>query len=187
MSDIGERDGKRAREMEKGPEPAGERESEKERDSAGERETDKARDPVGGRVTSVRREPAAGSETKERREAVERSGTEPMPDVTEAELIRLRWERETPFAVYLYTPFCGTCRYGEKMLDVVRAIEPSANVLKSNVNFLPNVVAEWKIESVPCLVFVEGKRIADKLYTMRSVDYLLERVRSMLLRSDDVR
>ncbi|WP_309118445.1 thioredoxin family protein [Paenibacillus sp.] len=104
----------------------------------------------------------------------------PMTDVAEQELIRRRWSGEAPFAVYFYTPWCGTCRYGEKMLTVVRAMAPDAAMFKANVNFMPTVVQDWKIESVPCLAFVEEKRVTEKVYTMRSVEYLLERVRARL-------
>jgi len=103
-----------------------------------------------------------------------------MPDIDEQALIRRRWSGEAPFAVYFYTPWCGTCRYGEKMLTVVRAMTPDGSFVKANVNFMPAVVQDWKIESVPCLAFVENKRVAEKIYTMRSVEYLLERVRERL-------
>jgi len=109
--------------------------------------------------------------------------TEPapdMPEVSEAELVRRRWADDGAFAVYFYTPLCGTCKLGEKMLHVVRAIEPGAGIVKANVNFMPSIVAEWKIESVPCLAFVEGKRVTEKLYTLRSVENVLERVRTRL-------
>lgn len=105
----------------------------------------------------------------------------PFPEVDEKTLLQQRWSGETPFAVYFYTPWCGTCRYGEKMLTVVQALEPSARIYRSNVNFLPNVVQEWKVESVPCLAFVRDKRVTEKLYTMRSVEHLLERVRERLM------
>ncbi len=103
-----------------------------------------------------------------------------IPDVDERELIRRRFRSETPFAVYFYTPLCGTCKLGEKMLLVVRAMSPEAAVVKANVNFMPAVVQDWKIESVPCLTFVDEKRIVEKLYTMRSVEFLLQRVRERL-------
>jgi thiol-disulfide isomerase/thioredoxin len=104
-----------------------------------------------------------------------------FPELTESELIRLRWSQASNFAVYMYSPWCGTCRYGEKMLSVVKTMAPSAAIYKSNVNFLPNLVPDWRIESVPCLIFIEQKRMTEKLYTMRSVEYLLEKVRRRLL------
>lgn len=102
-------------------------------------------------------------------------------ELDEQALLRKTWSGGEPFAVYFYTPWCGTCKYGEKMLTVVAAMEPSAQMYRGNVNFLPTVVREWKIESVPCLAFVQGKRLVEKIYTMRNVEHLLERVRDRLL------
>lgn len=104
-----------------------------------------------------------------------------IPELTEQELLQKQWSSELPFAVYFYTPFCGTCKVGEKMIRIVQALEPAALIYRSNVNFLPSIVQEWKIESVPCLAIVENKRVKDKMYTMRSVEYLLAQVREKLL------
>lgn len=100
-----------------------------------------------------------------------------LQELNEQALIRMRWREPAPFAVYFYTPWCGTCKYGEKMLNVVKAMAPGALIYRANVNFLPSVVQEWKIESVPCLAFVEGGRVTEKLYTMRSVEFLLQKAR----------
>lgn len=113
-------------------------------------------------------------------EAEKESG---MPEIDEQQLIRRRWAGGKPFAVYFYTPWCGTCRLGGRMLDIVRTIEPEAAIWKADVNYMPAVVQEWKIESVPCLAFIEDKRISEKLYTMQSVPFLLETVRRRLIQS----
>lgn len=104
-----------------------------------------------------------------------------IPEKSERELLDMRWREGAPFAVYIYTPWCGTCKWGEKMLSVALTIEPNAHVYKSDINYLPALTKEWKIESVPCLVFVEGKRVKEKLYRMQSVDFLLAQMRERLL------
>ncbi|WP_199614540.1 thioredoxin family protein [Paenibacillus alkalitolerans] len=104
-----------------------------------------------------------------------------IPRLTERELLDLRWRGDDPFAVYIYTPWCGTCKLGERMLTVVLALEPGAAVYKSDINYLPAITREWKIESVPCLVFIENRRVKEKLYRMNSVDVLLAHVRDRLL------
>jgi len=103
-----------------------------------------------------------------------------MPEIDEKTLLRRRWSDEGPYAVYFYTPWCGTCKIGERMLDVVLAMEPGRKIYKANVNFMPTIVPEWKIESVPALVFVAEKRVVEKLYTMRSVEHVLKRIRERL-------
>jgi len=110
-----------------------------------------------------------------------------MPEIDEKTLLRRRWTDEGPYAVYFYTPWCGTCKIGERMLDVVLAMEPGRKIYKANVNFMPTIVPEWKIESVPALVFVaeEGRRAAvaalrAAVGTMRSVEHVLKRIRERL-------
>jgi hypothetical protein len=81
------------------------------------------------------------------------------------------------WALYLYTPMCGTCGVAEKMLDIVLAITPGIPLYKSNVNYIAELARSWKVESVPCLIFFEGGRVQEKLYAMESVvklHYLLK-------------
>lgn len=75
--------------------------------------------------------------------------------------------------VYLYTPLCGTCKMTDRMLSVVLAIMPNLPIVKSNVNFCPQLVQSWQIESVPCIVSLQQHRITDKRYRMQGVDELL--------------
>lgn len=102
-------------------------------------------------------------------------------DVAQQELTALRWESAKPFAVYFYTPLCGTCKMGERMLSVAHELVPEAKLYKGNINFMPAIAQEWKVESVPCLAFVEGKRVKEKVYTMRSVEFLLGLLRERLI------
>lgn len=84
------------------------------------------------------------------------------------------------FAVYFYTPLCGTCKVAEKMLQVVEATLPDLPLYKSNINFMSELAFEWEIKSVPCLIFVEHGKVARKLYAMRSVSDLYEALKPLL-------
>lgn len=108
-------------------------------------------------------------------------GMQSMQEKSERQLLEMLWRDGAPFAVYIYTPWCGTCKWGEKMLSVALTIEPDAAVYKSDINYLPTLIKEWKIESVPCLAFVEGKRVKEKLYRMTSTDFLLAQIRERLI------
>ncbi|WP_010494091.1 thioredoxin family protein [Paenibacillus elgii] len=57
-----------------------------------------------------------------------------------------------PRYIFFYTPLCGTCKVGEKMLEVVQALNPRTTMGRCNINFSPLLARNWKIESVPCLV-----------------------------------
>jgi thioredoxin 1 len=103
-------------------------------------------------------------------------------EVSQKELVTMLSNGEDRCAIYIYTPWCGTCRYGENMLNVVITIVPNLKLFKSNINYLPLVSNSWKIESVPCLVFLEAGHLTDKIYTIHSVEFLLAKVRQMMLR-----
>lgn len=74
--------------------------------------------------------------------------------------------------LFVYTPLCGTCKVGERMLEVVQATGSAVPLYKLNINYAPELAEQWQITSVPCLIVLdEGEPIARE-YTMRSVDHL---------------
>ncbi|WCK55296.1 thioredoxin family protein [Aneurinibacillus sp. Ricciae_BoGa-3] len=76
---------------------------------------------------------------------------------------------EGNWALYLYTPMCGTCAVAEKMLEIVLATTPDIPLFKSDVNYIAELARSWKVESVPCLMLFETGRLRDKIYAMESV------------------
>jgi thioredoxin-like negative regulator of GroEL len=92
---------------------------------------------------------------------------------TEKQLQELPGTSEKPQFVYFYTPLCGTCKITERMLDIILAIQPDLPIVKSNINFCPQLTQSWQIESVPCLVRLEDCKIMDKRTRMQGVDDLL--------------
>lgn len=82
--------------------------------------------------------------------------------------------------VYLYTPFCGTCQVASKMLMVVEEIMPDLAMGKLNLNYRQDLANDWKIESVPCLVFIKNGSIQSKLYTFQSVPNVIEKIKEYL-------
>lgn len=94
-----------------------------------------------------------------------------LAEWTAEELEKQLVERER-LVLYLYTPLCGTCQLGERMLTIVTHMLPALPIYKCNVNWLGGRNAEWKIESVPCLLFWNQGRVTNKTYAMQSVDEL---------------
>lgn len=72
-------------------------------------------------------------------------------------------------ALYLYTPLCGTCKLGEKMLDIALQSGSAMPVSKLNINFAPRLRNDWQISSVPCLVLLEHGKPVAKEFALRSV------------------
>lgn len=100
-------------------------------------------------------------------------------EIQENEWLQLNRIGEGNDAILFSTPFCGTCKVAEKMLEVVEAAQVPTTIYKMNMNFSPKLREAWKITSVPCLVLLkDGKPIRFE-YAMRSVDYLYHIMRNM--------
>jgi thioredoxin-like negative regulator of GroEL len=80
------------------------------------------------------------------------------------------------FAVFMYTPLCGTCKVTERMLDIILTMKPSLPLVKCNINFLPQISQDWQIASVPCIVIIESEKEKQFIYRMQSVDELYRRL-----------
>lgn len=83
----------------------------------------------------------------------------------------LRFNKRT-IVLYIYTPFCGTCKLTSKMLNVVLEALPNVRIYQCNINRIPNFVAQWKITSVPCMIILNRNQVVQKEYAMKSVDHL---------------
>jgi thiol-disulfide isomerase/thioredoxin len=77
-------------------------------------------------------------------------------------------------ALYFYTPLCGTCKIGERMLEIVNTMNNQIPIRKINMNYSPILRDLWQITSVPCLVVLQDGKPEQFIYAMRSVDYLYE-------------
>jgi thioredoxin-like negative regulator of GroEL len=97
-----------------------------------------------------------------------------MKEADGQEIRRCHADGKASFALYFYTPLCGTCGIAEKMLTVIEAAVPTLPLYKCNINFAPELAREWEIESVPCLALIEEGKLTQKIYAMRSVPYLYE-------------
>ncbi|MCZ8515888.1 thioredoxin family protein [Paenibacillus filicis] len=75
--------------------------------------------------------------------------------------------------LYFYTPFCGTCKVGLRMLEIISAIHPERCIGKINIHFAPKLTGWWQIESIPCLIKLERGIIRGKRYRLGGVDEVL--------------
>lgn len=85
-------------------------------------------------------------------------------------------ERPWREVLFFYTPFCGTCKLGERMLEMCEAAWPEvSSVLHAcRVAEWQPLVQSWEIESVPALIFLEKGEVQKKLYAFHSVSDLYE-------------
>jgi thioredoxin 1 len=89
------------------------------------------------------------------------------------------WGEEGSVAVFFYTPLCGTCKLGERMLGVIEELNPTVNIKKVNLNYSPELAEKWEIQSVPCLLLLRDGAEIKKIFALQSVDYLYKEILSV--------
>lgn len=87
------------------------------------------------------------------------------------------WKKTDQSILYIYTPMCGTCQVASKMLTVCEQLidEP---VPQLNANYSPELMEEFQVESVPCLLIKKAPNAFEKVYAFQSVPYLLEKLKT---------
>lgn len=93
-------------------------------------------------------------------------------EIEEAALQSLIHTESGKIAVYFFTPLCGTCKVGERMLEIAQVTGISVPLYKLNINYAPRLREQWKIASVPCLVLLENGEPTRNEYAMKSVDHV---------------
>ncbi|CAM3551598.1 MULTISPECIES: thioredoxin family protein [Brevibacillus] len=78
------------------------------------------------------------------------------------------------FALFVYTPMCGTCKLAERMLEVTHEALPTAPLYKINLNTAAPLAEKWQITSVPALIIFNRGEIQETHYAMQSVGFLFE-------------
>lgn len=98
-----------------------------------------------------------------------------MREMNEKEIRSLLTFHHEGSAVFLYTPMCGTCNAGRRMLEVLEEMQQGMALYACNMNMAPKLAQDWKIESVPCIVFLQDGKVLEKLYAMQSVPVLYDK------------
>ncbi|MDP5274161.1 thioredoxin family protein [Chengkuizengella axinellae] len=94
-----------------------------------------------------------------------------MEDISENHFINVLNDKNE-FALFIFTPMCGTCKLAERMLNITLQMKVNKTVYKSNINYLPQLTKTYEITSVPCLLLFKNRILVKKEYSMTSVDYL---------------
>ncbi|WP_060535334.1 thioredoxin family protein [Paenibacillus bovis] len=106
-----------------------------------------------------------------------------IQELTEQQALELASQSGEAAAIYIYTPLCGTCRMGRRMLETALPLLPDHMTYALNINFAPRFVQAYEITSVPCLIVFEAWRVKSPrmLYRMESVQRILEHIRSVIV------
>lgn len=86
-------------------------------------------------------------------------------EVTEQQLHKMMDEQQRR-AVFIFTPLCGTCQATEKMLQVVQASGKAMPITKLNINYAATLRERWQVQSVPCLIILQGDTVVSKHYAL---------------------
>nr|WP_174614186.1 thioredoxin family protein [Virgibacillus ihumii] len=73
------------------------------------------------------------------------------------------------FLLYIYTPFCGTCSLAKSMLDKIESVHGEHIFYEMNASLNPDLMQEYKVESVPCLLIKDRDEVKEKVYAFRSI------------------
>ena len=74
---------------------------------------------------------------------------------------------------FFHTPFCGTCKRAEKMINVVlESMKPNFDALSCNLNLMPSLAETFEITSVPCLLMIEDGKVKNRIFSFGSIDQL---------------
>jgi thioredoxin-like negative regulator of GroEL len=98
-----------------------------------------------------------------------------MQEWTKQDILEAIKKKES-LILYFYTPLCGTCQVAGRMLSVIEEMY-DGTIFKADLNFMPDIAKQFKIESVPCLLMLDAGVAAEKIYAFRSIPYLVERIR----------
>jgi thioredoxin 1 len=85
-------------------------------------------------------------------------------------------QRVPALLIFIYTPFCGTCKLAGNMIDILCATYPQLHVERVDIQTIPECRAQWQVQSVPCLIgFLHSKRVFT-MYAFHSVTHLAEQI-----------
>ena len=85
-------------------------------------------------------------------------------EMGEKALRQLIDESPTSVPVFFYTPTCGNCKLARRILDAVLHTHPDITVVSCNLNLMPRLAMEWKIERNPALLMVKQNGVVKRRY-----------------------
>lgn len=103
-----------------------------------------------------------------------------MQELTTKELEARLAVSATPFALFVYTPMCGTCKVAERMLTIVQEALPQAPLFRVNINSSPALAERWQITSVPALLLIDQSGVFERHYALKSVGFVYERLKTLV-------
>ncbi len=77
-----------------------------------------------------------------------------------------------PVIFVLTTPFCGTCKLTMHMVQILAMSKPNWMFVELSSTPFADLMQQWKIESVPCILILERNQELKRWYRVGSVTEL---------------
>lgn len=104
-----------------------------------------------------------------------------LVEVNHQELNLIRKTHLKPLIIFVYTPLCGTCKLARKMLEIsVEPFKDKIMVVSCNLNHMPSLAKEWKLQSVPSLVFYHKNTLYNIIFSFQSVTNLVTNIKDFI-------
>ncbi|CCO64961.1 Thioredoxin [Listeria monocytogenes serotype 4b str. LL195] len=96
-------------------------------------------------------------------------------EIWEKESLRTAQKNGEDFVVFFFTPMCGSCQIASRLVDVVlEADEVHTEVVKVDLNYVPDIAQNLEITSVPALVKFRNGQPADLSYQLHDATAIFE-------------
>ncbi|GEL76634.1 thioredoxin family protein [Tenuibacillus multivorans] len=94
---------------------------------------------------------------------------------------RFLFQKKDYHIVFVNSPFCGTCKVARRMLDYIEDTLEKEKFYELNATLAPDLMQEYKIQSVPCLIVFKDGEPVERMYTFHSVPYVLKEMGPYLI------
>ncbi|MBH0231012.1 thioredoxin family protein [Halobacillus yeomjeoni] len=84
--------------------------------------------------------------------------------------------------IFVHSPFCATCHLARKMLDTIEVTYGRELFHEFNASLHPELMEEYKIESVPCLLVTKYGSVIEKIYAFHSVPFMYEKIAEYVIK-----
>ena len=79
-----------------------------------------------------------------------------------------------------WAPWCAPCRMVSPILDEIAAERPDIKVCKVNVDEQPSIAMEYRIASIPTLVFMKYGMFQERMIGLQDADTIINFLNTLI-------
>ncbi len=81
--------------------------------------------------------------------------------------------------VDFFATWCGPCKMLTPVIENVEKVLPNVKFIKVDIDQFNDLASEYRIQSVPTLIFIKNKEIVAKSVGYLDEDALIEKIKSL--------